>query len=152
MHEKLLNWSESKSEINIASRWVHRESQFSVYIEQRQRSKKIFAFVQCKSTLTKVVVKQECIPVRCVPSAAVAVCGGVCPEGCLPRGGVPRGCLPGGACQTALHEQNDRQTGVKTFPCRNYVADGKNEQAKLTDVFTVIFRMRRRYVRDSRPS
>ena len=40
MQNKLLNWSERKSESGIASRWVHMESQFTVYIEKRQKSKK----------------------------------------------------------------------------------------------------------------
>ena len=46
------------------------------------------------------------------------------------QGGI---CLPGGGGVSApvhagIHppcEQNDWQTGVKTLPCRNYVADGK---------------------------
>ena len=40
----------------------------------------------------------------------------VCLRECLPR----RGCLP---------RMTDWQTGVKTLPCHNYVADGKNEMA-----------------------
>ena len=41
------------------------------------------------------------------------------------------GCLPGGVClgehrrdTTPTPEQNDWKTGVKTLPCRNYVAEG----------------------------
>ena len=56
--------------------------------------------------------------------------GGVCP----PRGGLhPWGSASkGGVCPTPggsahpLCEQNDWQTGVKTLPCRNFVAGGKN--------------------------
>ena len=68
------------------------------------------------------------------------------PEGCLPGGGVcqgGRGVCPGdgvsaqgGVCwgvsaqecvcgRHPLCEQNDWQTGVKTLPCRNFVAGGK---------------------------
>ena len=97
---------------------------------------------------------QECIPVGCVPSTTVAVCWGVgvcqggvcllgadvCTGGCLPKGvsgqgrlsaqgegqsgqGVwPEGCLP----DTLWTEW---QMLVKTLPCRNYVADGKNRLA-----------------------
>ena len=43
---------------------------------------------------------------------------GVCPGGSV--GGW------GSARQTPPGEQNDWQTGVKTLPCRNYVADGNN--------------------------
>ena len=79
------------------------------------------------------ITKQKCIPVGCVPSAAVAICwGGVCPGGCLAKGG----CLPRGVCRRlgglvypSMHngrppppcEQNDRQTGVKKLPFRNFV-------------------------------
>ena len=61
-------------------------------------------------------------------------------RGCLLGGGLPRGCLPRGlsdwGCgrhppdqrQTPPCEQNDWQTGVKTLPCRNFVAGGKNFQ------------------------
>ena len=62
--------------------------------------------------LHKKIFKQECIPVGCVPSAALAVY----PGGCLPH-------LP------PVNRMTDN-TGVKTFPCRNYVADGKKAAAK----------------------
>ena len=47
--------------------------------------------------------------------------------GCLPGGGVcwgvsAQGCVCG---RHPLCEQNDWQTGVKTLPCRNFVAGGK---------------------------
>ena len=77
-----------------------------------------------------------CLPGGCVPGG---VClGGVFPRGCLHMeclarrmsawgGSAPEvsalGCLLG---VSAPREQNDRQTGVKTLPCRNFVADGKN--------------------------
>ena len=59
-------------------------------------------------------------------STQVSVCRGCLPKGCLPKGCLPEGCLlrgggvfPGvggvylGGC-------------LKTLPCRNCVADGKN--------------------------
>ena len=66
---------------------------------------------------------------------------GVCPWGCLTRGvsaqgeclprclsargsAWGRGCLHRGVCQTPLL-WTESQTGVKTLPCRNYVADSK---------------------------
>ena len=66
--------------------------------------------------------------------AREGVCpGGVCPRGCLSGGvclGVSTqglsawGCLPRGVCLP--HPLwTEWQTPVKTFPCRNYVADGK---------------------------
>ena len=75
--------------------------------------------------------QQECIPVGCVPPAAVAICwvsaqGGVCPGGCLPKGCLPRGCLPKGVSGTPPPLWTESQTPVKTLPCRNYIADGKN--------------------------
>ena len=91
------------------------------------------------------IFKQECIPVGCVPSTAVAISlggWGVCPGGYLPRGcaypGVcfPRrvsgqgGCLPGGS---ARHPPwTESQTGVRTLPCCNYVADGNYAKLDLT--------------------
>ena len=51
----------------------------------------------------------------CLPKEVFSQGGGVC------RGG---GCLPkAGVCQTPPPPVN-RMTGVKTLPCRNYVADG----------------------------
>ena len=85
--------------------------------------------------------------VGCVPSAAVAVCSGVgglsAPvhagiclprRGCLPGRGVcpsacwdmsAGGCLPSACWDPPVNRMTDRLTGVKTLPCRNYVADGK---------------------------
>ena len=101
--------------------------------------------------------KQECIPVGCVTSAAVAICPGgclpkymlgclpggflpqcmvgyVCPWGCLPQCMVgyvcPGGCLP--QCMLGYSHLSpwiEWLTGVKTLPCRNYVADGNNRLA-----------------------
>ena len=58
---------------------------------------------------------------------------GVCPGGCLSRwrgclsGGVcPGGCLPGRVWQTPPCGQNSWHTLVKTLPCLNFVAGGKN--------------------------
>ena len=45
---------------------------------------------------------------------------GVCP------GGSVRGEMGFCPADIPLCEQNDWQMGVKTLPCRNYVADGKN--------------------------
>ena len=75
------------------------------------------------------------------PRGDVCLPGGVCPAGvCLgvyvstQRGfSAQGGCLPKGVWQTAPDqrqtypscEQNDWQTGVKTLPCRNFVASGK---------------------------
>ena len=53
--------------------------------------------------------------------------GGVCSHwGLLSRGVYSRGCLfwGEGSATPPLREQNDRQ--VKTLPCRNFVAGGKN--------------------------
>ena len=61
---------------------------------------------------------QECIPGGC--SGRLCDCGrDVCPGR---RGGV---CL-GGVCLAVTPPGVDRMTGVKTIPCRNHVADGKN--------------------------
>ena len=66
---------------------------------------------------------------------AVAVCvtvGG----GMSARGG---GCLPRG-CVSGSHPPPpgvDRMTGVKTIPCRNHVADGKNLGKNWLSVHTV---------------
>ena len=55
--------------------------------------------------------------------------------GCLPgEGGV---CL-GGVCLAVTHPPCvDRMTGVKTIPCRNHVADGKNLGKNWLSVHTV---------------
>ena len=90
--------------------------------------------------------KQECIPLVCAPSAVVAVGVGVsatvhtgiCLPQCMlgyvcPGGVCPSACWDmsagGGAAPHTPCEQNDWQTGVKTLPCRNYVADGSNRLA-----------------------
>ena len=49
---------------------------------------------------------------------------GVSPGGCLPGGG-GMCLLGGGVWPGALPEQNDK-IGVKTLPCRNFVAGGNN--------------------------
>ena len=87
----------------------------------------------------------------CLPRRGVCL-GGVCrgrclPRGCLPRGCVclekvsaqgvsawgclPGGCLPGGVSQIPPCEENDWQTGVKTLPCPNYVANVRNDEISL---------------------
>ena len=43
------------------------------------------------------------------------------PGGCLSGGCLPRGCLPDNPPWT------EWQTGVKTLPCHNYIADGKKD-------------------------
>ena len=69
---------------------------------------------------------QESIPIGCVPSTALAVRGGGCLLQCM-LGYVCRGVsAPMHAGIHTPREQNDWQTGVKTLPCRNYVAGGKN--------------------------
>ena len=105
---------------------------------------------------TQECIPVGCVPPACWPYPsmhwAVVGClpgGGLCPGdvwsgGCMLRGvGVyPRGgCLSGGGClprgvlqtpprtetDTPPCEQNDWQTGVKTLPCRNFVADGNKK-------------------------
>ena len=103
--------------------------------------------------------KQECIPVGCVPSAAVTVSeggwclparwgcllagcgclhGGCLPRrwglsgGYLPRGWLPRGCLPGGCLPDTPPQWTEWQTGVKSLPCRNYVAGGNKSKHNVT--------------------
>ena len=88
--------------------------------------------------IIKTISQQECIPVGCLPSTAVAVSGGggggSGQGGCLPKVGVCPGdvCLRGVSAQvvsarhTVLPLWTEWQTDVKTLPCRNYVADGKN--------------------------
>ena len=115
-------------------------------------------------------VQQECIPVGCVPFAAVATggcipactgqgdvsqhalgrgClpGGVYPGWCLPRrrGCLPRGCLP----HTPSPLWTEWQMPVKTWPCRNYVADGtcnKFEGLEVKHVFVTLFTMNMDYL------
>ena len=61
--------------------------------------------------------------------------GGVClprkmsaPGGCLPEGGcLPRGCLCRGCQPDTPPLWTEWQTGVKTLPCRKYVADGNEK-------------------------
>ena len=80
---------------------------------------------------------QECIPVWCVPSTAMVVSGKggavvsaqgrICLGWCLPRRGVCLGVSAQGRGVSARHPPppwTESQTGVKTLPCRNYVADG----------------------------
>ena len=86
----------------------------------------------------KLTLKQERIPVGCVPSAAVAISwgvvsvqeGGVCPGAMSARG-----CLP-----DTPPPWTEWQTGVKTLPCHNYVAEG-NESfwSKINISYTIWF-------------
>ena len=78
-----------------------------------------------------------CLPRGCLPGEGVSaqgrVClprrvsayGGVCPGGVFAQGGV---CL-GVSGRHPPCEQNDWQTGVKTLPCRNFVAGGNKIEA-----------------------
>ena len=96
---------------------------------------KLSCVILFSSSASNLTTQQECIPVGCVPSTAMAVFG----RGCLPtgvfargrvsaRGWLPGGCLPGEGV-SARHRPlwTEWQTGVKTLPCRNYVADGNEE-------------------------
>ena len=78
--------------------------------------------VRCSSRLLGGVFPGGCLP------GGVSAWGGVyvCSEGSLPRGGGV--CVPGGGVCPC--ERNDGQIGVKTLPCRNYIADGKNVPTK----------------------
>ena len=77
-----------------------------------------------------------CLPrVGCLPRGCLlggVVCPGVSAGGVSAQKGVGvsawGGCLPSGVCQIPPPpcERNDCLTGVKTLPCRNYVADGNN--------------------------
>ena len=66
----------------------------------------------------------------CVPNGGVCPRGPACPGGVCTWGGVcARGaCMARRVCValTPLCEQNDWQTGVKTLPCRNFVAGSNN--------------------------
>ena len=78
---------------------------------------------------------------RGVSAQGVAVrgCRGYLPGGCLPGGG-EGGCLPsGGVCPTPPSpcEQND--TGVKTLPYRNYVADGNKSVQFYISQFLLVY-------------
>ena len=74
-----------------------------------------------------------------VSQQALRIGEGVCPRGCLPRGGCPGG-VPGvvclvGVCPGGVSAQGglptslwtEWQIGVKTLPCRNFVAGGKKK-------------------------
>ena len=86
------------------------------------RGKSVRIYQHTIDILGQKLNEQECIPVGCAPSAAVAV---------SLEGGVyyPGRCLPDHTLWT------ESQTGVKTFPCRNYVADGKNVILQLVWIF-----------------
>ena len=77
------------------------------------------------------------------PSVGICVWGGLCPGGSLSREGSPSGevcrggvsvrgvSVQGDLCPGGLpdrdpppSEQNDRQTGVKTLPCHNFIVGG----------------------------
>ena len=66
-----------------------------------------------------------------VPTQGVYLLGGYLPRGVYTcQGGVPAGgcTFPGGVSQYALRQTpllwTEWQIGVKTLPCRNFVADG----------------------------
>ena len=95
---------------------------------------------------TQVVCIPACTGQEGSVCQGVSAQGGVCPGQCLPR----RGVYPESVCLgvsawgvstqlvsarrvSARHplvpcEQNDLQTGVKTLPCCNYIADGNNNE------------------------
>ena len=87
--------------------------------------------------MSEILQRQDCIPVGCVPPACwphpnMHWAGWVsAQEGCLPRGCLPGGVVcPGGlpaqeGWQTPPPLRTEWQTGVKTLPCRNFVADSK---------------------------
>ena len=109
------------------------------------------------------MIQQECIQVECVQSATVAVGwmsvpvhagiflpGGVCPSAywdMSAQGSVcPSACwdmsAQGGVCPSACWDtplpcEQNRQTGVKTLPCCNYIADD-NERVSLAENCFVI--------------
>ena len=67
----------------------------------------------------KITIEPNCIPVGCIPFASVAISGG---GGVWPRAGEgvwhnPLVNIITDAC-------------VKTLPCRNYIADGRNCRVK----------------------
>ena len=79
------------------------------------------------SNWSETYLQQECIPVGCVPSAAVAICWGVSARGVSAGGrSLPGGCLLGGVWP-GVSGRHPPQTGVKTLPCCNYVADGNKQ-------------------------
>ena len=68
------------------------------------------------------------LPACCPYLPACTAQGGVCFRGvCYSKGGclLPGGCLPRGVCHSPLW--TEWQTGVKTLPCRIFVADGKHK-------------------------
>ena len=67
----------------------------------------------------------------------VSAQGGFCWGGCLPRGGV---CLR--VCGRPPPQRTEWQTGVKTLPCRNFVANGNYHyfEAYLLELFTNVFK------------
>ena len=87
------------------------------------------------------------VSARGMAAQGVSTWGGVCQGGgCqgLPGmsawGYLPRGCLPsGGVCPTPPSpcEQND--TGVKTLPYRNYVADGNKSVQFYISQFLLVY-------------
>ena len=116
----------------------------------------------CLASAAVAVCQVGCLPGGCLPGGmstwGVSIQGGVClgvsaqgvggvwswgylPRGCLP-GGLPRmGVCPGSTgrvvCQTPpypprLDRMTEWQTGVKTLPCRNFVADGNKSVSQLT--------------------
>ena len=78
-----------------------------------------------------ILVSEACIPVGCVPPACWPYPSMHCAEGVSAWGvSAQRRCLPRGVSARVVCvadtpcEQNDWQTGVKTLPCRNFVAGG----------------------------
>ena len=53
--------------------------------------------------------------------------GGVSPGGCLPRGCLPRENVCPSACWETPPPWTEWRAGIKSLPCRNYVADGNNQ-------------------------
>ena len=94
-----------------------------------------FSFWVTHCTNINILFQQECIRVGCIPSAAVVVCkGGVCLVDVCPGGVSASGV--GGVCIPACTVEDNPPptplwmewlTGVKTIPCRNFVADRKND-------------------------
>ena len=100
----------------------HSLSNTFIYVVERQAHYRIIEFNPKKDTdgnikWNETINLQACIPVGCVPSAAVAVCWGGWPSGVYP----------------SMHWDRhppwtEWQTGVKTLPCRNFVADGNKRR------------------------